>query len=222
MYLFAGFELDQHRAELRGLNCEPIKLRPKTFDILILFAANPGRILSKQELMEAAWPNVHVGEDSLFQCIRELRTALGDDRREIVKLVSGRGYMFDTEVLTGPAAVQTKDQPSLFAPKIFVAPEAVAGIVSPPRLGIRFRGPIVAAAGLVAIIGLAFATPIFRPDILVKRTPFIAVMPMVEANQDPQTAATAAAVTDRLTDGLAKIDNIQVVTPNAHKASLCS
>jgi tetratricopeptide (TPR) repeat protein len=42
-------------------------------------------------------------------------------------------------------------------------------------------------------------------------------MPMAEANQDPQTAATAAAVTDRLTDGLAKIDNIRVVAPNAGK-----
>lgn len=76
MLRFAGFELDQQRAELRGTDSAPIKLRPKTFDLLILFTANPGRILSKQELMGAVWPNVHVGEDSLFQCIRELRAAM--------------------------------------------------------------------------------------------------------------------------------------------------
>src|SRR5580692_4525974 len=95
---FAGFELDQQRVELRGRGGEAIKLRPKTFDMLTLFAANAGRVLSKQELMEAVWPNVHVGEDSLFQCIREIRTALGDDQRQMIKLVSGRGYRFEAAV----------------------------------------------------------------------------------------------------------------------------
>ena len=76
MYRFAGFELDEQRAELRGPQGATIRLRPKTFEMLRLFAANPGRVLSKRELMEAVWPDVHVGEDSLFQCIREIRAAL--------------------------------------------------------------------------------------------------------------------------------------------------
>jgi DNA-binding response OmpR family regulator len=50
---FAGFELDPRRAELRRPGGEAIKLRPKTFAVLTLFAANPGRVLSKSELMEA-------------------------------------------------------------------------------------------------------------------------------------------------------------------------
>lgn len=90
MFRFAGFELDPQRAPDGGA----IRLRPKTFEMLRLFAANAGRVLRKQDLMEAVWPNVHVGEDSLFQCIREIRTALGDDQRQMVKLVSGRGYLF--------------------------------------------------------------------------------------------------------------------------------
>ena len=56
--------------------------------------------------MEAVWPNVHVGEDNLFQCIREIRTALGDDKREMVRVISGRGYLFEAEVteVAAPAA----------------------------------------------------------------------------------------------------------------------
>lgn len=214
MLRFAGFELDQQRAELRGPDSAPIKLRPKTFDILRLFATNPGRIVSKQELMDAVWPNIHVGEDSLFQCIRELRAALGDDQRQMVKLVSGRGYMFDAEVLTESAAVPTKSQPAL-APEIIPAPGAAAGILGPPRPGMRLRGAVAVAVGLVAIVGLAVATPIFRPTAPPKRAPKIAVMPITDVNQDPQTAVMAANVTDRLTDGLAKIDNVHVVTPRA-------
>jgi DNA-binding winged helix-turn-helix (wHTH) protein len=73
---FAGHELDPQRAELRSPNGEAIKLRPKSFDMLSLFATNSGRVLTKQELIEAVWPDVHVSEDSLFQCIRDIRNAL--------------------------------------------------------------------------------------------------------------------------------------------------
>src|SRR5438094_3194018 len=102
---FSGFELDSERAELRRPDGdgETVKLRPKTLEILRLLAGNAGRVLSKQQLMEAAWPNVHVGEDSLFQCIREIRTALGDDKRQIVRVISGRGYLFQAEVTEVPA-----------------------------------------------------------------------------------------------------------------------
>ena len=101
MLRFSGFELDSERAELRRPDGETIKLRPKTLEILRLLAGNAGRVLSKQQLMEAVWPNVHVGEDSLFQCIREIRAALGDDKRQVVRVISGRGYLFQAEV-TGP------------------------------------------------------------------------------------------------------------------------
>ena len=97
MLRFSGFELDAERAELRRPDGETIKLRPKTLEILRLLTTNAGRVLSKQQLMEAVWPNIHVGEDSLFQCIREIRTALGDDRRQVVRVISGRGYLFEAQ-----------------------------------------------------------------------------------------------------------------------------
>ena len=45
MLCFAGYEFDPQRAELRGPDGETIRLRPKSFDMLRLFAANPGRVL---------------------------------------------------------------------------------------------------------------------------------------------------------------------------------
>ena len=101
---FSGFELDRSRGEVRGPDGEVLQLRPKAFSMLVLFAVNAGRLLSKDELMEAVWPGVHVAEDSLFKCIREIRTALGDDQREMIKLISGRGYLFDAEVSAGKPA----------------------------------------------------------------------------------------------------------------------
>ncbi|MFH0301969.1 winged helix-turn-helix domain-containing protein [Bradyrhizobium sp. 31Argb] len=212
MFRFAGFELDRERAELRGPDGEAVRLRPKALEMLQLFAANAGRVLSKEELMEAVWPNVHVGEDSLFQCIREIRTALGDDRRQTIKLVSGRGYLFAAEVSIKPpapaVAVQASAEPIASA-------EPATEITTPRRLfGLRRPVAAAAAAALCVIFGFAVAAPTFRPDLMFKRSPpTIALTPIVDASNDPRGPGTAAAVTDRLTDGLARIDNIRVVAP---------
>ncbi|MGY3616824.1 winged helix-turn-helix domain-containing protein [Bradyrhizobium sp. USDA 10063] len=208
MFHFAGFELDRERAELRGPDGEAIRLRPKALEMLQLFAANAGRVLSKEELMEAVWPNVHVGEDSLFQCIREIRTALGDDRRQTIKLVSGRGYLFTAEVSIerSAAAVQASAEP--------IASAEPVEVTTPRRL-FGLRRPVAAAAAAVCVIlGFAVAAPTFRPDLMFKQSPpTVAVTPIVDASNDPTGAGMAAAVTDRLTDGLARVDNIRVVAP---------
>ena len=215
---FAGFELDPQRAELRGADGVAIKLRPKTFEMLRVFATSGGLVLSKQELMEAVWPNVHVGEDSLFQCIRELRTALGDDQRQLIKLASGGGYLLATEVVAAPAADPAQDDGTRPSPTGEVAPLPPAEVVALPRrarFGLSRQTMVAAVAGLcVIVMGLAVAAPMLKPDLLFRRTPpRLAVMPIVDASNDPRGAVMAAEVTGRLTDGFAKIPNISVVAP---------
>jgi DNA-binding winged helix-turn-helix (wHTH) protein/tetratricopeptide (TPR) repeat protein/TolB-like protein len=214
---FAGFELDQQRAELRGADGETIRLRPKPFAMLHALAANSGRIVSKQELMEAVWPDVHVGEDSLFQCIREIRSALGDDERRLIKAVSGRGYWFAAEVTSGPAGLTVQTEPALAAEELAgqadpaARPEMTTG--SAQRRPVLRRPVAAAVAGFCAVIGIAAAAPILAPDLIFgRKPPAIAVMPIVDASNDPQAALMAANVTDHLTDGLARIANIRVVT----------
>lgn len=217
---FAGFELDQQHAGLRGADGTPIKLRPKTFEMLRLFATSGGRVLSKQELMEAVWPNVHVGEDSLFQCIRELRTALGDEQRQLIKLASGGGYLLATEVVDSPEVPAQAEGPrSNPTGEVERRPsaEVVAAPVRPQRaiFGLSRPATVAAVAGLcVIVVGLAVAAPVLKPDLLFKRTPpRLAVMPIVDASNDPRGAMMASEVTGRLTDGFAKIQNISVVAP---------
>jgi DNA-binding winged helix-turn-helix (wHTH) protein/tetratricopeptide (TPR) repeat protein len=219
VFRFAGFELDELRAELRGPDGASIKLRPKTFEMLRLLATNAGRVLSKQELMEAIWPNVHVGEDNLFQCVREIRAALGDDQRQLIKVVSGRGYLFTAEVTvesvgsTPSAVTEPSAEPTRIEP--VVSAQAAAKPTESRRL-FGWRRPAVAAAavGLFAIVGLAVAAPNLRPDFIFKRTPpTLAVAPIVDTSNEDAGAALAAGVTDRLTDGFAKIENIRVIAP---------
>jgi DNA-binding winged helix-turn-helix (wHTH) protein/tetratricopeptide (TPR) repeat protein len=212
---FSDFEFDRQRAELRGLDGKAIKLRPKTFDMLELFIANAGRVVSKRELMEAVWPNIHVGEDSLFQCIRELRTALNDNQREMIKLVSGRGYLFEAQIST--AAVSTADVP----PADLSARAAPAVVLGKARRPLTLRGPalLAAVAGLGAIFALTVAAPIFGSGLFTKAPTTIAVLPLTVASDDRDATAMATNVVAQLTDGLARIENIRVVAPPKDAAS---
>ena len=230
VFRFAGFELDEQRAELRRPDGAPVKLRPKSFEMLRLLAENPGRVLSKHELMDTVWPNVHVSEDGLFQCIREIRTALRDERRQMIKLVSGRGYLFDMEVSAGDAANRPVDDDDALpsesdipaAPFPPAAPEEVPAEPQDPAAssgrvggtGHRWGRPnLMLLTALVIVAGFAMgASALFRVDGLFGRSvPAVAVLRLVAT--DGEAAGFVGGVTDRLVDGFAKIGSIRVVTP---------
>src|SRR5690348_17439572 len=97
-YQFGDFTLDVARGcVLRG--GEEIKLRPKVYEALKYLVENPGRLIGKQELIEALWPDTFVTDDSLVQCTLELRRALDDRTHKLLKTVPRRGYVFATSVV---------------------------------------------------------------------------------------------------------------------------
>lgn len=216
MLRFAGFELDFDRAELRKLDGEAIKLRPKTLALLHLFAINPGRVLSKQELMTAIWPNIHVGEDSLFQCIREIRTALHDESRQLIKSVSGRGYLFNADVCESSAGDIAPVPPPMDTPTT-----AADNILEPapvPRQRRTRRWWLLAAMLIVCVAAALYALSlIHRPAEVGAYS--IAITPLEARSPDAMTTAMAANIADRLTDGLSTIGNIRVIAPRAASSS---
>jgi DNA-binding winged helix-turn-helix (wHTH) protein len=96
---FDRFALDLTRGFLRAGDRD-IDLRPKAFEVLCHLAKNAGRLVPKQELYEAVWPNAIVTDDSLVQCIGELREKLGDSGHSLIKTVHRRGYLLDAAVTT--------------------------------------------------------------------------------------------------------------------------
>lgn len=94
---FDGFALDIDRLALIGPAGE-IAVRPKTFEVLRYLLERAGRVVTKDALMQEVWPDVTVGDESLAQCISEIRRALGNDGSRIVRTVPRRGYMVDVPV----------------------------------------------------------------------------------------------------------------------------
>ena len=77
---------------------QEVKLRPKVFNALRYLIANNGRLVSKAELIQAVWSDSFVTDDSLVQCMVELRRALGDDSQQLIRTVPRRGYTFIADV----------------------------------------------------------------------------------------------------------------------------
>ncbi len=101
----ASFNLDLERLSVHGPSGQ-IDLRPKCFDVLLYLASNTGRIIGKDELINAVWPDVMVTEDSLTHCISEIRHALGDKQKTIIKTVARRGYLVDGPVAASEDAIE--------------------------------------------------------------------------------------------------------------------
>ena len=124
------------RACLRT-NDRTIDLRPKALEVLSYLVQNAGRLVSKQELFEAVWPNVTVSDDSLVQCIRELRQKLSDEDRRLIKTVARRGYLLEANV--------TLQERSLSEASTGASPDAVQ---KPPAVQdvrrLRWPAPVLA------------------------------------------------------------------------------
>src|SRR5712692_4746491 len=98
-YEFGPFRVDERERQLLR-NGQLVPLRPKVFDILLVFVQNSGHILSKDEVMKLVWPNTAVEEGNIARNISTLRNALGERPRQhqYIETVPWRGYRFVSNV----------------------------------------------------------------------------------------------------------------------------
>ena len=147
-YRFGGFALDPARGILRRPDGAEVGLRPKSAEVLRT-SRNPGRVVSRDELMEAVWPGVIVTDDSITQCVAEIRRVLGDEGAPLLRTLPRRGYLLAAEVARG--------EPLSLPAAAFLAATGgrVAGSGAQPRRGTTAAAPprrasLVAGAAVAA------------------------------------------------------------------------
>ena len=218
---FAGFEFDLRRSELRGPGSVPIALRPKSELLLRRFLARPGHLLGKDELIDMLWPQAVVTDDSLVQCVGELREALSDHAKQLIRTVPRRGYRLEAAV---ELVIDPPDGNEL-APEDVPAGSAAPGVSAPatgrlPTPGSR-RSPwwIIAPAGVaVGLVALYFvaspAAPIHIDEAVLARHT-VAVMPLAAPPDSPGGVATANALADKIAAQLAARTGMRSIRPGA-------
>src|SRR6266567_8382257 len=129
---FGIFEVDLRAAELRR-NGSKIKLQEQPFQILTMLLAQPGQIVTREELQKKLWPSdIFVDFDhSLNAAIRRLRDALGDsaENPRFVETVARRGYRFLAPV-NGAVAVDTSQPVPAASARRFRIPLTIAVLLA--------------------------------------------------------------------------------------------
>jgi predicted ATPase/DNA-binding winged helix-turn-helix (wHTH) protein len=200
-YQFGEFKLDIGKGCLLKAGAE-IKLRPKVYEALKYLVENPGRLIGKQELIEAVWPDTFVSDDSLVQCTVELRRALDDQLQQFLKTVPRRGYLFTADVTRS----STKTAPLAAAVDLADRGGPPLAKVSSKRLDLPT--PRTSLIGREQQLAEA-AELLLRPDVRL-----LSLTGAGGAGKTRLALAVAAAVTDRFTAGVQFVGLASITHPD--------
>jgi TolB-like protein/DNA-binding winged helix-turn-helix (wHTH) protein len=195
---FRGLAFLTKSKELRTVEGKAVNLRSQSTEVLCVLAARPGEIVSKDALMQAVWPDTFVTDDSLAQCIADIRRALGDDRHVIVETLPKRGYRLNADPLG--AAHST----------------SIAG-TEPSQARSPRRGFILAAIVLVAAaIGAYYGVEIWRAaPVRSSDMPRIAILAFDDFSAGADKGYLSDAVAEGIITELARSKTYFVIARNS-------
>jgi adenylate cyclase len=240
---FDRYVLDLDRGSLL-LDGKEIALRPKTFAVLQFLVSHAGRLVSKDELFEAVWPNLAITDDALVQSIGELRRALGKDGARLIGTVPRRGYRFEASVIAvgAPMPEGARDGPAAPVPctTAYISARDIQGRASQVLALVRasWQGGLNRRSGAL-LAALAFAMLLAvgalwlrhdsAPDMLasqrvgllssktvdVRTKPAIAILPFVNQSDDAAREYFADGLTQDIISALGRFSELTVMSWNA-------
>ena len=154
--VFGPFRFDLDDRTLYSAD-EEVSLPPRACDTLAHLLGSPGKVVTKEELLEAAWPGVFVSDSALKEAIFLIRQALGDDPRKptYIQTVHRRGYRFVAPVSSSPRGEGAADRSEAAAGRRRQPPAAGAGGRQIPRSPLRWAIGVAAAVAGLAVVGVA-------------------------------------------------------------------
>src|SRR4030095_14327711 len=198
---FGPFRLDTEERRLLR-DGRPVPLTPKVFETLVLLVERAGRLIQKDELMQALWPDSFVEEANLTNNIWTLRTALGDSPTDkYIETVPKRGYRFVAEVhpvsSTGNAEVITRKH------------EARLHDIK------RHKSSAMLLAAIVVAVAIGIVLWYRAPGRNKPEVTAIAVLPFVNASNNPDAEYLSDGVTESLINNLSQLPNLKVIARNS-------
>jgi TolB-like protein/DNA-binding winged helix-turn-helix (wHTH) protein/Flp pilus assembly protein TadD len=221
-YEFGEFRLETAERQLlrQGI---ALSLPPKVFDTLVLLVESAGRLLLKEELMKALWPDTFVADVSLAQNISQLRKALGETAGggQMIQTVAKQGYRF-----TAPVRVVSEEGTGSNLADAGAAERVLPTADAGGEAGDRARNPVPLSLRRRAWIGMGVAAALVLGGLSYlifsrARTggasdraeiQSIAVLPLTNLSADPEQEFFADGMTDDLITELARIRALRVIS----------
>ena len=189
---FEDFELDLDLCLLlRG--GEKVQLRRQSFEVLCYLAERSGQLVTKDDLLSGVWAGRAVTDDSITQCLMEIRAGLGDENHSKVKTLPRRGYLFDLPV---------SDTPPGFKPA-----KVLGSLIKNSKSGFAL---IVAGLALVLVIVFMVWRPGVSPTTASQLS--IAVLPFDNRSDREEDQFFTVGIHDDLLATIAKIGSMKVIS----------
>jgi DNA-binding winged helix-turn-helix (wHTH) protein/TolB-like protein/Tfp pilus assembly protein PilF len=192
---FEGFALDVSRPVLMR-NGRKIPLRPQALKVLVYLAEQRERVVSTDELVKNCWEEAKQKDthaNSVAQCIKEIREALGKTKHEVIRTVPRQGYLFAAPVSAVEAALP---QPAVRAVSKASAPDA-ASVGAPWLRLLQQRWQISAAGAVLAAMLIAGGWAFWswgRPtELTMTHLPSLVVLPVKPLGDQADTALATLA-----------------------------
>jgi DNA-binding winged helix-turn-helix (wHTH) protein/TolB-like protein len=177
-----------------------IALRRQAFAVLLYLAERPGRLVTNKELIESCWDNPRqTSVNSLAQCIKAIREALGASEHEIIRTVHGQGYVFAAPVATAAAESTGSHAPA-------AEPDVSATPAPPQTRSLRYA--VAAVILLLAVLAGATWAVVSRlgerTESAMMAAPSIAVLAFEAVGEQSQRSGAAGTLADDVTTELAR------------------
>ena len=218
-YRFGPFALDPAAFRLHRGEAE-VPLTPKAFELLARLIRERHRVLTKQELLDALWPDTAVTENTLTQRVKEIRQALGDSAQTpiYIRTIPRVGFQFVAAVTEEPAAARATDiRPEIVPATVDTArvllPDTFAGATSSPQRAhpgwSYWRRPAALAA--VALVATGFLWRLWpEPSVSQTNTSggrvMLAILPFENLSGDPDQDYLSDGLTEELIAELGRLD----------------
>jgi len=235
--LFERFRFDLSGGDLFRLDeaglAAPVEIGSRALGLLRLLVERPGKLISKDAIMEAVWPRMVVEEGNLTVQISALRRILDQNREQgsCIQTVPGRGYRFVAPVMrVEPAASLISELQSGNGnggsiagngqSRDPVAPDQIGGIpeLHASRTRHRFWGGVIAtvvgAFVLVAAVAVGIWYLPWPGDSHPAPRLSIVVLPFANLGNDPEQQYFVDGVTEDLTIDLSRIADMFVISRN--------
>ena len=171
---FGPFEVDERARQVRRAGAAPLALGDRAFDVLMALVRGRGEVVSKREILQAAWPAMVVEEGNLHVQISTLRKCLGHDA---IATIPGRGYRLALELEAEAAGSRASTQA-----------EQLPARIRPPQRLTRVIGREADVAAVVQMLSAHRLVTIVGPGGIGKTSLAQAVAERITASAELQVA----------------------------------
>jgi len=213
--LFNGFALDRARGGLFHSG-RPVHLRPQSYRVLEYMVEHSGHLISNDTLVDAVWDGRAVTDGAVGKCIEELRVVFGEEGRQYLRNVRGRGYIFECDAT---AQIRELESEEIDIRRVvveetngesdFAAQHIKGQAASASRFSWR-SASILMFAGVVAAAAIVAASWRFSGQPTAANIKSIAVLPLKNESGNSDVDYLSDGMTESFINSLSRLPGLSV------------